>query len=55
MGLSQKRISSIEAHPDRVSLDQLLTVLMALGAQLQVRTLNAGSDTIADTRKKAPW
>jgi len=36
IGLSQERISVIENHPERVSIDQLLTVLMALGAELQV-------------------
>jgi HTH-type transcriptional regulator / antitoxin HipB len=36
IGLSQERISVIENHPERVSIDQLLTILMALGAELQV-------------------
>jgi Helix-turn-helix. len=38
LGLSQKRISAIEAHPEQVSLDQILTVHMALGAKLHVHT-----------------
>lgn len=36
IGLSQERISVIESHPERVSIDQLLTLLMALDAELQV-------------------
>ncbi|MBI3147059.1 MAG: helix-turn-helix domain-containing protein [Betaproteobacteria bacterium] len=36
IGLSQERISRIERFPEEVSLNQLLTVLMALGAELQV-------------------
>lgn len=36
IGLSQERISVIENHPERVSIDQLLTILMALDAELQV-------------------
>lgn len=36
IGLSQERISVIEAHPERVTVNQLLTVLMALGAELQI-------------------
>lgn len=36
IGLSQERISAIENHPERVTLDQILTVLMALGAEIQI-------------------
>jgi HTH-type transcriptional regulator/antitoxin HipB len=36
VGLSQERISAIERHPERVTVSQLLTVLMALQAQLRV-------------------
>lgn len=36
IGLSQERISVIENHPERVSIDQLFTLLMALDAELQV-------------------
>jgi HTH-type transcriptional regulator/antitoxin HipB len=37
VGLSQERISVIENHPERVTTDQLLTVLMALGMELVVK------------------
>ncbi len=37
VGLSQERISAIENHPERVTTDQLLTLLMALGAELVIR------------------
>lgn len=36
LGLSQERISRIERQPEKVTLDQLLTLLMALEAELQV-------------------
>ncbi len=36
IGLSQERISRIESRPESVTLDQLLTVLMALDAALAV-------------------
>ena len=38
IGLSQERISAIENHPERVTFDQLLTVLMALDAELIVHS-----------------
>jgi HTH-type transcriptional regulator/antitoxin HipB len=37
VGLSQERISVIENHPERVTTDQLLTVLMAMGMELVIR------------------
>lgn len=36
LGLSQERISTIELHPERITVDQLLTMLMALGAELHI-------------------
>ncbi len=36
LGLSQERISAIERHPERITVQQLLTVLMVLDAQLRV-------------------
>lgn len=36
VGLSQERISAIERQPERVTVGQLLTVLMALDAQLRI-------------------
>lgn len=41
VGLSQERISAIEKHPEKVTLNQLLTVLMALDAELCVRPRQA--------------
>jgi HTH-type transcriptional regulator/antitoxin HipB len=37
IGLSQERISAIENHPERVTTDQLLTLLMALGMELVIK------------------
>ena len=36
MGLSQERISRIESRPESVTVDQLMTVLVALGAAFAV-------------------
>jgi HTH-type transcriptional regulator/antitoxin HipB len=36
VGLSQERISIIESRPENVTLDNLLTLLMALDVQLAV-------------------
>jgi HTH-type transcriptional regulator/antitoxin HipB len=37
LGLSQERISAIERKPESISVDQLLTVLMVLEAELVVQ------------------
>jgi HTH-type transcriptional regulator/antitoxin HipB len=46
IGLSQERISAIENHPERMSIDQLFTVLMALEAELQIgpRKINSATE-----------
>lgn len=36
IGLSQERISAIESAPEKVTMDKLLTVMMALGANFSV-------------------
>lgn len=36
IGLSQERISAIETHPERVTLDQLLTLMMTLDAEILI-------------------
>ncbi len=42
VGLSQERISVIENHPEKVSLDSLLTVLMALDVEMQITPRSTG-------------
>lgn len=42
VGLSQERISVIENHPEKVSLDSLLTVLMALDVEMQIAPKSTG-------------
>jgi HTH-type transcriptional regulator / antitoxin HipB len=37
VGLSQERISAIENHSERITTDQLFTLLMALGTELVIR------------------
>ena len=49
LGLSQERIYRIERFPEKVTLDQLLTVLMALDAELQVAPRHALSGKTAAT------
>ena len=36
IGLSQERISAIESRPEKVNLDTLLTLAMALDAELSI-------------------
>jgi HTH-type transcriptional regulator/antitoxin HipB len=50
IGLSQERISVIENHPEKTSVDQLLTVLMALEAELRVEPRQSMSDDSPDTK-----
>jgi HTH-type transcriptional regulator/antitoxin HipB len=38
IGLSQERVSVIENHPEKVTLDSLLTLLMTLDAHFLVQT-----------------
>jgi HTH-type transcriptional regulator/antitoxin HipB len=44
IGLSQERISAIENHPERVTTDQLLTILMALGMELVIKPRSLEAD-----------
>ena len=48
VGLSQERISSIERQPERITVGQLLTVLMALDSELLV-------DTRPPSEPSQPW
>ena len=45
VGLSQERISAIENHPERVTTDQLLTLLMALGMELVIKPRSAEANS----------
>ena len=64
IGLSQERISVIENHPERMSLDQLFTVLMALETEIQVapRSLHSGKSVVktvaagsSKIKPREPW
>jgi HTH-type transcriptional regulator/antitoxin HipB len=48
VGLSQERISSIERQPERITVGQLLTVLMALDGELLV-------DARPPSQPAEPW
>ena len=49
LGLSQERISVIERKPEAISVDQLLSVLMALEAEMVVQPKTA------QTKSSAEW
>ncbi|MBL8489719.1 MAG: helix-turn-helix transcriptional regulator [Rhodocyclaceae bacterium] len=64
IGLSQERISVIENHPGRVSIDHLLTLLMALDAELRITPRHAlpaatagasGPETTPTTKDPGSW
>lgn len=52
IGLSQERISAIENHPERITLDQLLTVLMALEAELSLMSRRAVASPATRTKRE---
>lgn len=54
IGLSQERISRIENDPESVSLDHLLTVLMALDAEIMVGP-RTGSRKNGDAPQREDW
>jgi HTH-type transcriptional regulator / antitoxin HipB len=43
VGLSQERISAIESHPEKITTDQLLTILMAMGMELVIKSRTSES------------
>ena len=45
VGLSQERVSAIENHPERLTVDQLTTLLMALGMELVIQSRALEIDT----------
>jgi HTH-type transcriptional regulator/antitoxin HipB len=49
IGLSQERISAIENHPENVTLDNLLTVMMALEVHFAV------VEQASETSRKDVW
>lgn len=53
IGLSQTRISKIESSPEQVTLDKLLTVLMALDASLSIEPRT--SNDVPQTGRKDVW
>jgi HTH-type transcriptional regulator / antitoxin HipB len=46
VGLSQERISAIESHPERITTDQLLTLLMALGTELVIKPRDSPASSL---------
>jgi HTH-type transcriptional regulator / antitoxin HipB len=56
IGLSQERVSAIENHPEKVNLDTLLTMLMALDAQFTVDLRPATTAPRAnESDSEEPW
>lgn len=56
IGLSQERISRIESRPESITVDQLLTLMMALDAALSVED-NARASALAalESDNKEIW
>ncbi|HEY8608025.1 MAG TPA: helix-turn-helix domain-containing protein [Noviherbaspirillum sp.] len=50
IGLSQERVSKIENHPENVTFDQILTLLMALDAILTVEPREQAAASSRRTR-----
>lgn len=64
IGLSQERISKIEGKPESCSINQLLTILMALNAELHIEqrdslsasaTIGSAATAISATKPREPW
>lgn len=56
IGLSQERISRIERMPEKVTFDQILTVLMALDAEFQlVARSSTGRRAPASAKGSESW
>ena len=56
IGLSQERISAMENHPETVTMDKLLTLMMALGAHFNVvQPDEPPPSTAAESAPKAGW
>lgn len=53
IGLSQERISVIERQPEKVTMDNLLTVLMALGVHFAV--VEPAARNQGNAENKAEW
>jgi HTH-type transcriptional regulator/antitoxin HipB len=47
LGLPQDRISKIESRPEQITVNQLLTILMALDAELSVGARDAAAGSSA--------
>ena len=48
IGLSQERISRIESRPESITVDQLLTLMMALEATLSIEENVHAADVLND-------
>ncbi len=55
MGLSQSRIARIENSPTQVSVDTLLQLLSALGAQMVLSDADVGSSTAPNDAGRGDW
>jgi HTH-type transcriptional regulator/antitoxin HipB len=55
IGLSQERISAIENHPESVTFNQLLTVLMALDGELMVCPRTTSRNRSGDVKPEEAW
>jgi HTH-type transcriptional regulator / antitoxin HipB len=53
LGLSQERISAIERHPDKVSVQTLFSVLMALQVEMQFSLRDSAAESV--THQPESW
>ena len=55
LGLSQRRIATIEKDPEAVSIGQLMRILALLDARLVLRAAGEKSDTVSVPPNDAVW
>jgi HTH-type transcriptional regulator/antitoxin HipB len=55
LGVNQTRVAKIERNPGSVSVDQLLALLTALGAQVVLQPRGSRPVARAGQRAKAEW
>jgi HTH-type transcriptional regulator/antitoxin HipB len=55
LGLSQRRIATIEKDPEAVSIGQLMRILALLDARLVLRVASEKSDAMAVPPNDAVW
>jgi HTH-type transcriptional regulator/antitoxin HipB len=55
LGLSQRRVATIEQDPEAVSIGQLMRILALLDARLILRVASKNSETVPAPPSDAAW